>query len=64
METKNIYAIKIDDINSDWVNYRVWKNGEDIEPDELSVEEMIIFRKELLEFSEMFNNEIKYLEEL
>ena len=64
METKNIYAIKIDDINSDWVNYRVWKNGEDIEPDELSVEEMIIFRKELLEFSEMFNDEIKYLKEI
>ena len=64
METKNIYAIKIDDINSDWVNFRLWKNGEDIDPDDLSVEEMRIFRKELLEFYEMFNDNIKYLEEL
>ena len=61
METKNIYAIKIDDIKSDFVNYRLWKNGEDIEPDELTVEEMIIFQKELLDFAEMFNDEIKYL---
>ena len=59
METKNIYAIKIDDIKSDFVNYRLWKNGEDIEPDDLTVEEMIIFQKELLDFAEMFNDEIK-----
>ena len=64
METKNIYAIKIDDINSCWVNYRLWKNGEDIEPNDLTVEEMIIFQIELLEISEMFNDNIKYLEEL
>ena len=59
METKNIYSIKIDDINSEWVNYRLWKNGEDIDPDDLTVEEMRIFRKELFEFAEMFNDEIK-----
>ena len=64
MKTKDIYAIKIDDINSDWVNYRVWKNGEDIDPDDLTVEEMIIFRKELLEFAEMFNYQIKYIENI
>ena len=64
METKNIYAIKIDDINSDWVNYRLCKDGEDIDPNDLTVEEMKIFRKELLEFSEMFDNNIKYIEEL
>ena len=64
METKNIYAIKIDDINSDWTNYRLWKNGQDINPDDLTVEEMKLFQKELLEFSEMFNEQIKYLEEL
>ena len=64
METKNIYAIKIDDIKSDWVNYRLWKNGEDIEPDDLTVDEMRILQKELLEFSEMFKEQIKYLEEL
>ena len=57
METKNIYAIKIDDINSDWVNYRLWKNGQDIELDDLTVEEMKLFEKELIEFSEMFNDE-------
>ena len=64
METKNVYAIKIDDIKSDWVNYRLWINGEDIDPDDLTVEEMIIFRKELLEFYEMFNNEIKIFENI
>ena len=67
MEIKNIYAIKIDDINSDWVNYRLWKNGEDInldDLDDLTVEEMKLFEKELLEFSEMFKEQIKYLEEL
>ena len=64
METKNIYAIKIDYMNSDWPNYRLWKNGQDIHPDDLTVEEMKIFQKELLEFSEMFNEQIKYLEKL
>ena len=57
MKEKNVYSIKIDDINSDWVNYRLWKNGEDIELDDLTVEEMELFEKELLEFSEMFNDE-------
>ena len=64
MKTKKIYAIKIDDINSDWVNYRIWKNGEDIEPDDLTVDEMKLFEKELLEFYEMVKEQIKYLEEL
>ena len=64
MKTKNIYAIKIDDINSDWVNYRLWKNGQDIDPDDLTVDEMKLFEKELLEFSETFKEHIKYLEEL
>ena len=64
MKTKKIYAIKIDDINSDWVNYRLWKNGQDIDPDDLTVDEMKLFEKELLEFSETFKEHIKYLEEL
>ena len=64
MKTKKIYAIKIDDINSDWVNYRLWKNGQDIDPDDLTIEEMKLFEKELLEFSETFKEHIKYLEEL
>ena len=64
MKTKNIYAIKIDDINSDWPNYRLWKNGQDIDPDDLTVEEMKIFQKELFDFSEMFKEQIKYLEKL
>ena len=64
MKTKNIYAIKIDDINSDWVNYRLWKNGQDIDPDDLTVDEMKLFEKELLEFSETFKEHIKYLEKL
>ena len=64
MEKRDIYAIKIDDIKSDWPNYRLWKNGQDINPDDLTVEEMKIFQKELLEFSEMFKERIKYLEKL
>ena len=64
MKKKNIYAIKIDDINSDWTNYRLWKNDEDIDSDDLTIDEMKLFEKELLEFSEMFKEEIKYLEKL
>ena len=64
METKNIYAIKIDDINSDWTTYRLWKNGQDIDPDELTIEELEFIQKELYDFSEMFKEQIKYLEEL
>ena len=64
METKNIYAIKIDDINSDWVNYRLWKNEQDIDPDDLTIEEWEFFQKELSFFSVMFKEHIKYLEEL
>ena len=62
MKKKNIYAIKIDDINSDWVNYQILKNGKDIDPDNLTIEEMKLFQKELLWFSEMFKEQIKYLE--
>ena len=64
MEKRDIYAIKIDDINSDWTNYRLWKNGKDINLDDLTVDEMKLFEKELLEFSEMFKEQIKYLEKL
>ena len=72
MKPKNIYAIKIDDINSDWVNYRLWKNEQEIDPDDLTIEELGFFQKELYVFSvifkdriiEMLKNQIKYLEEL
>ena len=64
MEKRDIYAIKINDINSDWVNYRLWKNGQDIDPDDLTIEEMKLFEKELFDFSEMFREYIKYLEKL
>ena len=64
MGTKNIYSIKLDDINSNFTNFRMWKNGKDIDPDELTIDEMKLLEKELLEFSEMFKDEIKYLEEL
>ena len=60
METKNIYAIKIDDINSDWSNYRLWKNGQDIDPDDLTIKELEFFQKELYDFSEIFKNQIIY----
>ena len=61
MKTKNIYSIKLDDINSNFTNFRMWKNGKDIDPDELTIDEMKLLEKELLEFSEMFKEEIKYL---
>ena len=64
MKEKNEYSIKIAGINSDWTNYRLCKNGQDIDPDDLTVDEMKLFEKELLEFSEMFKEQIKYLEEL
>ena len=64
MKTKNEYSIKIAGINSDWVNYRLWKNGKDIDPDNLTIEEMEFFQEELRIFSEMFKERIKYLKEL
>ena len=64
METKNIYAIKIAGINSDWSTYRLWKNGQDVEPEDLTIEELELFQEELFDFSEMFRERIKYLEEL
>ena len=59
METKNEYSIKIEGINSDWPTYRLWKNEQDIDPDELTIEEMELFQKELFDFSEMFKEQIK-----
>ena len=64
MKEKNEYSIKIAGINSDWVNYRLWKNGKDIDPDKLTIEEMEFFQEELRIFSEMFKERIKYLKEL
>ena len=64
MKTKNIYAIKIDDMNSDWVNYRLWKNGQDIDSGDLTIEELEIIQEELFYYSEMFRKYIKYREEL
>ena len=63
METKNEYSIIIAGINYDWTNYQLWRNGKDIDPDELTIDEMKLFEKELLEFSEMFKEQIKYLKE-
>ena len=64
METKNEYSIKMEGINSDWTTYRIWKNGQDIDPDDLTIEEMKLFEKELFDFSEMFKEQIKYFKEL
>lgn len=64
MKTKKIYAIKIEEINSDFTTYRLWKNGQDIDPGDLTTEEMKLFQKELFDFSEMFRKYIKYFKEL
>ena len=64
METKNIYAIKISGINSDWTNYRVWKNDQDIEPDDLTIEDWNFLKKELYDFYVIFKDHIEYLERL
>ena len=58
METKNEYSIKIAGINSDWTNYRVWKNTQEIEPDDLTIEECGFFQKELYDFSVIFKDRI------
>ena len=39
METKNEYSIKIAGINYDWPNYQLWRNGQDVEPEDLTIEE-------------------------
>ena len=64
METKNEYSIIIAGINCGWTNYQLWRNGQDIDPDDLTIDEMKLFEKELLEFSETFKEQIKYLEKL
>ena len=64
MKTKNEYSIIIAGINYDWTNYQLWRNGQDIDPDELTIEEMELFQKELFDFSEMFKEQIKYFKEL
>ena len=70
METKNEYSIKIEGINfnwttySNWTTYRVWKNGQDIDPDNLTIEELEFIQEKLFDYSEMFKEQIKYLEKL
>ena len=64
METKNEYSIEISGINSDWPHYRLWKNEQDIDPDNLTIEELEFFQKELYDFSKMFKDQIEYLERL
>ena len=64
MKTTNEYSIKIAGINSGWINYRLWKNEQDINSDKLTIEELELFQKELFDFSEMFRKYIKYLEKL
>ena len=64
MKTKDEYSIKIEGINSEWTTYRLWKNVQDIDPDNLTIEEMEFFQEELRIFSEMFRKYIKYAKEL
>ena len=64
METKNEYSIKIEGINYGWANYRLWKNSQDINSDDLTIEKLEFIQKELFYYSEMFRKYIKYLEEL
>lgn len=63
MKPTNDYSIKIADINSEWTTYRLWKNGQDIDPDNLTIEELEFIQEELFDFSEMFKEHIKYLKE-
>ena len=58
MKTKNEYSIKISGINSDWPNYRLWKNGQDIDPYELTIEEIELIAEELIDYCKMFKNNI------
>lgn len=58
MKEKNVYSIKISDINSIFSNYRIWKNDKDINPDDLTIEEMILIAEELIDYCKMFENKI------
>ena len=64
MKTKDEYSIKIEEINSDWTTYRLWKNGQDIDPDYLTIEGLESIQEVLFEFSKIFKEQIKYLKEL
>ena len=60
MTPKDVYSIKLSDINSDWPNYRIWKNNKDVDPDDLTLEEIKIIADELhiynTYFMERFNS--------
>ena len=60
METKNVYSIKLSEINSDCPNCRIWKNNEVVNPDDLTLDEIKIIADELyfyhLIFMERLNN--------
>ena len=58
MKEKDVYSIKISDINSIFSNYRIWKNDKDIDPDDLTIEEMELIAEELIDYCKMFKNKI------
>ena len=64
MKPKNEYSIKIAGINYGWTNYQLCRNGQDVEPEDLTIEELELFQKEFYDFAEMFEAHIKYLKEL
>lgn len=61
MEAKNVYSIKLSDINSDWPNYCIWKNGEFVDPDDLTLEEIKIIADELHDYHLIFMERLNRL---
>ena len=61
MTQKDVYSIKISDINSDWANYRIWKNNKDVDPDDLTLEEIKIIADELHDYHLIFMERLNRL---
>lgn len=61
MEAKNVYSIKISDINSDWPNYSIWKNNEVVDPDDLTFDEIKIIADELYDYHLIFMKRLNKL---
>lgn len=61
MALKNVYSIKISDIDSDWPNYRIWKNNENVDPEDLPLDEIKIIADELYEYHLIFMKRVNGL---
>ena len=54
MKAKNVYSIKLSDIDSDCPNCSIWKNNEVVNPDDLTLDEIKIIADELFDYHLIF----------